>query len=111
MLDPVLTEIATTLAGKAGDRLHDLVRSAFRGHAEAGKELAAVEGAEPGPAPVPALAIRLAEFEAADPDFADRLRAAWAVRADHGGVVNEITGAVIIGRITQATHIDRGITC
>lgn len=113
MLDPVLMEIATTLAGKAAGGLYDLVRSVFRGHAEASTELVAADGAQPGSAPVRALATRLAEFEAADPDFAQRLRAEWAVaavqHADHGGVTNQITGTVT-GKVVQARDIHGNIS-
>ena len=113
MLDPVLVEIATSLAGKAAGSLYDLVRSAFRGHAGAVRDLVAAEGAEPESAPVRTLATRLAEFEAADPDFARRLRAEWAAsvsvqRADHGGVTNLITGQTT-GNVVQARDV-RDIT-
>jgi hypothetical protein len=113
MLDPVLMEIAATLAGKAAGGLYDLVRSAFGRHPEAGRELVAVQGAEPDSAPVRALATRLAEFEAADPDFARRLRAEWAsvtvAHADHGGVTNQITGNVT-GKVVQARDIHGDIS-
>jgi hypothetical protein len=109
MFDPVLTEIATTLAGRAAGGLYDLVRSAFRRHPEATGELVAVEGAAPDSAPVRALATRLAEFEAADPEFARGLRAEWyGQRADHGGVNNKVIGTA--GKVVQARDIHGDIS-
>jgi hypothetical protein len=107
MVEPLLISIATTLATKAAGSLYDLVCSAFRGHPDATKELAAAAGAEPDSAPVLALATRLAQVEAEDPEFASRLRAAWAEMSQHtdrGGVANQISGAVS-GKVVQARDI------
>jgi hypothetical protein len=112
MVEPILISIATTLATKAAGNLYDLVRSKFAKHPAAAEELAAAVGAEPDSAPIHALATRLAEVEAEDPEFAGRLRAAWsevAQQADHGGVNNQITGNVS-GKVIQAGTITGDIS-
>lgn len=111
MVEPILISIATTLATKAAGSLYDLVRSAFRGRPDATTELEAAAGAEPDSAPIHALATRLAQVEAEDPEFASQLRAAWAEvsqQADHGGVNNQITGSVS-GKVVQARDIHGNI--
>jgi hypothetical protein len=112
MVDPTLISIATSLATKAAEGLYDLVRSAFRRHPEATAALDAADGAQPGSAPIEALATRLAEVEVEDPEFGTRLRATWAQvaqRADHGGVTNQITGTVT-GKVVQARDIHGDIS-
>lgn len=105
MVDPVLMSVATELATKAASGLYDLVVARFRRHPDAAKALEAARGAEPDSPPVHALAARLAEVAAAEPDFDAALRA-WA---DHGGVVNQISGAVV-GKAVQARDITGNIT-
>jgi hypothetical protein len=114
MVEPILISIATTLATKAAGNLYDLVRSTFRRHPDAAKALEAATGAEPDSEPVRALAERLAEVTAADPEFDGRLRAEWVrvevtQHADHGGVSNQITGNVT-GKVVQAGDIHGNIS-
>jgi hypothetical protein len=96
--------IATNLATKAATGLYDLVVARFRGHPDAAGALEAAQGAEPDSPPVQALATRLAEVAAGDPEFDRELRT-WA---DRGGVVNQITGNVT-GSVVQARDITGNI--
>ncbi|HEX5401009.1 MAG TPA: hypothetical protein VFX16_01760 [Pseudonocardiaceae bacterium] len=107
MVEPILISIATALATKAAGGLYDLVRAAFRRRPDAAKELEAAVGAEPDSAPIHALATRLAQVEAEDPEFAGQLRATWAAVSQHAegdGVTNQISGPVS-GRVVQARDI------
>lgn len=113
MVDPILISIAGTLATKATDTLYQLVKSAFSRHEKAALALAAAAGEEPASTPVLALAERLAQVEAAEPEFKKQLRAEWAKvattqTADHGGVTNTITGNVS-GTVVQARDITGGV--
>ncbi len=108
MVDPILTSVATTLATKAAGALYDLVSKVFRRHPAAQAALVAAHGAEPDSAPVHALAQRLAEVAAVEPEFDRQLREV-TVRADHGGVVNQINGTVT-GKVVQAGDITGNIT-
>ena len=105
MIDPILTSIATTLATKAAGGLYDLVSKVFRRHPQAQLALAAAQGAEPDSAPVHALAERLAEVTAAEPEFDRELREL----ADHGGVINKVSGNVT-GNVVQARDITGNIS-
>lgn len=105
MIDPILTSIATALATKAAGSLYELVSKVFRRHPAARKALEAAQGAEPDSAPVQALAERLAEVTAAEPDFDRELREL----AENGGVVNKITGNVS-GNVVQARDITGNIS-
>jgi hypothetical protein len=105
MLDPVLMSIATDLATKAASGLYDLVVARFRNRPDAQRALEAARGAAPYSPPVQALATRLAEVAAEDPEF-DRAMRTWA---DHGGVVNQITGNVS-GKVVQARDITGNIS-
>jgi hypothetical protein len=113
-MDPILISIAGTLATKATGALFDLVKSAFGRHRKAELALAAAVGEEPDSTPVLALAERLAQVEAAEPEFGKQLRAEWAKvstttqTADHGGVTNSITGNVS-GTVVQARDISGGV--
>lgn len=114
MVDPILTSVATTLATKAAGALYDLVSKAFRRRPEARRALEAAQGAAPDSEPVRALAERLSEVTAADPEFDRELRTRWEdvrtdVRADHGGVANQITGNVT-GKVIQAGNITGNIS-
>jgi hypothetical protein len=112
MVDPTLLAIASTLATKAAGSLYDLVKSAFDRHPKAAAALAAAADEEPGSAAVQALAERLAQVEAVEPEFAEQLRSAWTQvdqHADHGGVVNQITGNVT-GKVVQARDISGGVS-
>lgn len=105
MVDPVLMSVATQLATKAASGLYDLVVARFRRHPDAAEALEAAMGAEPDSPPVQALATRLAEVAAEDPEFDSAVRA-WA---DRGGVVNQISGAVV-GKAVQARDITGNIS-
>jgi hypothetical protein len=112
MVDPVLLAIASTLATKAAGTLYDLVKSAFGRHPKAAAALVAAADEEPESAAVLALAERLAQVETAEPEFREQLRSAWArsdQTADHGGVVNQITGNVT-GNVVQARDISGGVS-
>lgn len=125
VLDPVLTTVATALAGKAATALAEggrsalaaltrLVRGRLSGSA-AGREALAEADAHPeDEARVHALARALEQACAADPEFHRRLRelcdqAGTELHADHGGVVNQITGSVG-GNVVQARDIQGGIS-
>jgi hypothetical protein len=107
MVDPILSAVATTLATKAAGGLYELVRKVFRRHPDAAKALEAAQGAEPDSRPVQALAERLAEVTAAEPEFDRQLRE--LASADHGGVVNQISGNVV-GKVIQARDIKGDIS-
>jgi hypothetical protein len=114
MVEPVLLAIASTLATKAAGTLYDLVKSAFGRHPKAAAALVAAADEEPESAAVRALAERLAQVEAAEPEFREQLRSAWTQIAgeqvaDHGGVVNQITGNVT-GSVVQARDISGGVS-
>ena len=110
MVDPILLSIAGTLATKATGALFDLVKSTFSRHPKAVAALEAAADEEPDSTPVLALAERLAQVEAAEPEFGRQLRDEWAKvatttqTADHGGVTNSITGNVS-GTVIQTGSI------
>jgi hypothetical protein len=111
MVEPFLISIAAELAAKGVGALFEFVRDRFGGHPEAAKALVAAEGAPPDSAPVLALAQRLAEVTAADPDFARQLRVEWthAEVSQRGRVNNSITGNVT-GKVVQAGDIHGNIS-
>ncbi|RLK61305.1 hypothetical protein [Actinokineospora cianjurensis] len=114
MPEPVLVSIAAALAAKSAGALHELVRARFARRAQAEAALTAAAGAAPESAEVVALAAELEQAERADPEFAEELRANWAVesaglRAEHGGVINQITGTVS-GKVLQARDIEGGVS-
>jgi hypothetical protein len=114
MVEPLLMSIATTLATKAAGSLYELVRKAFRHRPSAAAALEAATGAPPESAPVQALAERLAEVSANDPEFGRRLQVEWAKvevsqQADQGGVNNQVAGPVT-GKVLQARDIHGDIT-
>lgn len=99
MVDPFLVSVAAELATKTAGSLYELVAKAFRRHPDATRELAAAQGEQPDSPPVRALAIRLAQVGATDPEFARALR-----DLAQGGVVNQISGDVD-GNVVQARDI------
>ena len=101
MVEPILLDVASTLAAKATGSLWEFVRARFAKHRDATKELEAAAGAEPGSAPVQALAERLAEIVDEDPEFA---RGLYATYAQHGRVNNQVIGNVI-GKVLQVGDI------
>ncbi|SDC52574.1 hypothetical protein [Actinokineospora iranica] len=114
MPEPVLVSIAAALAAKSITGVYELVKTKFAKRAEAAAALEAAEGAAPDSAEVAALADELARAEKADPAFHTELRSEWAKvavhqQAEHGGVVNQITGNVS-GKVLQARDIQGGVT-
>lgn len=114
MPDPILVSIAAALAGKGATGLYDLVKKKFAGSPQAAGVLDAAEDSPPDSAEVHALSEELARAESSDPQFAADLRAVWGQvstrqRADHGGVVNGITGTVS-GNVLQARDIEGGVS-
>lgn len=117
MPDPVMIAIASAIAGKttealttgarnALDKLVALIRNRFSADHAAHEALTAGE-----PAPIAAHLERLA---AQDPTFDQQLRTAWGqtatqLHAEHGGVVNEVSGNVA-GNVVQARDITGGIS-
>jgi hypothetical protein len=113
MPEPVLVAIAAALAGKAAHSLYDLVKRKFSGRKQAIAALEAAKGAEPDSAEVQVLAAELERVEAEDPQFATELREVWreasVQQADHGSVINQISGNVD-GKVVQARDIKGDIT-
>ena len=101
MVEPILMDIAGTLATKAAGSLWEFVRSRFATHRDASTELEAAVGTAPDSAPVRALAERLSEVAAADPEFA---RGLYATYAQHGRVNNQVNGTVT-GKVLQVGDI------
>jgi hypothetical protein len=123
-LDPVLTTAATALAGKAATALAEGGRTALaalarlvrdklsRTPAHAGA-LAEADAQPEDEGRVRVLAGALERACAADTEFQQRVRDLWdraslELHADHGGVVNQITGAVG-GHVVRARDIQGGI--
>jgi hypothetical protein len=114
MPEPVLISIAAALAGKAATSVYELVKKKFQTRSEAVAALEAAQGAAPDSPEVHALATELAHAEADDPRFAADLRSMWAAasiqqHADHGGVVNQVSGNVS-GKVLQARDIQGGVS-
>jgi hypothetical protein len=99
------TEALTAGARNALGKLVDLIRRRFAGD-EAAQQ--ALEGGQPDP-----LAVQLERLAAEDHEFAAQLRALWGqasteLHAEHGGVVNEVSGDVG-GNVVQARDVTGGI--
>jgi hypothetical protein len=113
MPEPILVAISAALAGKAVTSLYDLVKKKFGARKEAIAALDAAKGAAPDSTEVQVLAAELERAEAADPQFSRELRELWrsvSVRqADHGAVINEISGNVS-GKVIQARDIQGGVS-
>ena len=114
MPDPVLVEIAASLAGKAATSLYDMVKAKFGKHPKGTAALEAAQGAAPDSEEVMTLAEELHRAELADPKFGDDLRRLWGsisaeYRADHGSVVNQVTGNVG-GTVIQSRDVHGGIS-
>jgi hypothetical protein len=110
MPEPILVSIAAALAAKSATSLYELVKRKFTGRKEATAALEAAENAAPDSPPVATLAAHLAAAESEDPAFSVELRHTWQqVSADHGGVVNHITGNVS-GKVVQARDIEGGVS-
>jgi hypothetical protein len=124
MPDPFLVAIAAALAGKtagaAASRgasafrsLVSLVRRKFGTGSAAAASLDAAQ-AEPDDEKVAALGEALETAARDDPEFAERLKSLWGqvqneLRADRGGVVNEVSGTVG-GHAVQARDITGGVS-
>lgn len=120
MVDPVLTAVASALAGKAaqafasGGRnalaaLYQLVRDRFSTRRKATRVLErAVD--DPAEGNLRALAEELQQLAAYDPEFAAQMQELWGQasveqqHAESGGVINEISGTVG-GHTLQARDI------
>lgn len=109
MAEPILTAIATALAGKAATGLYELVKNRFAEHRKARDALEAATESPDDPATVAALADQLAKAERDDPDFRDALRTGWAKLASGDGVVNQVHGNVI-GKLVQARDVHGNIS-
>lgn len=123
-MDPIMQSIATALAGqvatalgtggkKALEKVRDLVRRKARDDAETSAALAAADDRPVDHPTVKALAQRLDQLAAADPEFSNELRTAGTVlhneiTAGEGGVVNNNAGTVT-GTLIQARDVQGGI--
>jgi hypothetical protein len=117
MPDPVMIAIASAVAGKTTEaltagaknalgKLVELIRRRFARDDAAPK---ALEGAD-----ADTLAAHLERLAAQDPEFARELRALWSqastqLHAEHGGVINEVSGDVG-GNVVQARDVTGGIS-
>jgi hypothetical protein len=125
MADPVLIAVATALAGKAAGAiasggaaalrsLLDLVKAKFAGRPDAEQALQAAHDEPQRTENVDRLAAALEEVAAADPEFGEQLRSLWdrasaELHADHGGVINEVSGTVG-GNVVQARDVAGSIS-
>jgi hypothetical protein len=122
MTDPFLDSLATALAGQAatalgaaGTKALEKVRELVRRKAdpETRSALEAAEAPSAGKPQITALAERLDQVAAQDPDFAEQLRGEGApvhneVSATHGGVVMQ--NSANVDKLIQAREIHGGIT-
>lgn len=113
MPEPILVSIAAAVAGKGASTLYDVVKEKFADRPQANAALEAAEGSAPESPEVNRLGRELALAEQEDPEFSAALRATWSSigvqqRADHDGVINEISGSVE-GRVVQARDIEGGV--
>lgn len=124
MADPMMIAIAAAVAGKVTESLAagakaalgglvKLIRQRFATDDAAQAALADAECAPGDSDRINALAAHLERLTAADHQFAEQLQELWSqsgahLQADHGGVVNEVSGSVA-GSVVQAHRIDGGI--
>jgi hypothetical protein len=124
MPDPFLVAIAAALAGKTAGAAASRGASAFRSLMSlvrrkfetdgGGAEVLDAARAEPDDEKVAALGAALEAAARDDPGFAEQLRSLWGqvqneLRADRGGVVNEVSGTVG-GHAVQARDITGGVS-
>lgn len=109
MAEPILTSIATSLAGKAASGLYELVKNRFAAHRKAREALEAATESPDDPDTVAALADQLAEAERDDPDFREALRSGWAQLDSGGEVRNQVRGNVT-GKLVQARDVHGNIS-
>jgi len=125
MADPILVAIAAALAGKAAGalasggstafgRLYRLVKEKLSGREEDAGLLDDAASAPDSKATVARLADAMEHASTDDPAFAAQLRELWGqarteLRADRGGVINEVTGNVS-GNVIQARDIQGNIS-
>lgn len=124
MTDPILTAVASALAGKAAEAfvsggrsalagLYRLVRARFSTRRQA-RALERAVG-DPDDANVRALAAELQQLTANDSEFAEQLRELWEQskgelqHAEVGGVINDVSGTVS-GHTVQARDIHGSIS-
>ncbi|SHE94431.1 hypothetical protein [Streptoalloteichus hindustanus] len=121
MTDPMFMAVAGALAGKAAvalassglGSLYRFVKERLSGRAD---DTAALEEAEASPQDeqrVATLSATLERVAAEDPAFGERVRELWGqardeVRAESGGVVNQINGTVH-GQVFQLRDVQGGL--
>lgn len=124
MTDPFLDSLAAALGGqvakalgsagsKALEKVRELVRRRSEDDPETAAALEAAEQPSAGRPEAEALAQRLEEAGAEDPDFAERLRSEGAevhqeISASGDGVTNVINGSA--KNVVQAREVNGGIT-
>lgn len=121
MADPLLVSIAVALADRvavAGTSalrsLFELVKKKFDRDPEATDALTAAQAEPDSNERVETLSAALSKAAQDDPEFATRMfslwdRAAGELRADRGGVVNQVSGQVS-GQVVQARDITGGVS-
>ena len=125
MPDPVLIAIAAALTGKAAGAIAARGASALRSMAELVRqhfdsESEVLDALEPADADAEqerrtaTLGAALERASVEDPQFAESLRTMWEharteLHADHGGVVNEVSGSVG-GHVVQARDVTGGVS-
>ena len=125
MVDPLLVSIAAALAGKTAAAaasggaaalraLVDLVKKKFDRDPEAADALRAAQSEPDRHDRVETLSVALSRAAQDDPEFAQRMLTLWnratnELRADHGSVVNQISGTVS-GHVVQARDITGGVS-
>jgi hypothetical protein len=123
MIDPIMTAVASAVAGKTAEAAADGARNALaalvrlvRRAARDQPASAALSKAAPGdPASIQKLARALDQMAAADAEFRAQLRDLWPrasaeLTASHGGTANSNTGTVG-GHLIQAAdlHVEGGL--
>jgi len=124
-MDPIMMAVATAVAGKLTESLTagakaalgdlvKLVKKRFAGDADAQDAMDEAQKTPDDADRITALARQLERLAAEDPKFAEQLRSIWPqasvrLRAQTGGVVNEISGSVS-GHVVQARDIEGGVS-
>jgi hypothetical protein len=130
MPDPILVAIAAALAGKAAvavasggasalRSMLDVVKRKFSADPEAARALDDARAQPDDDEKIDALGTALDKAARADPGFAQQLHSLWGqaqwgqaqteLIADHGGVVNTVSGSVG-GHVVQARDITGGVS-
>lgn len=114
MPEPIMISIAAAVAGKGASSLYELVKSKLADRRSAAAALSAAEGRPADSVEVGVLAGHLDAVADEDPQFHERLVAAFtATRAEQsattGGVNNQISGTVA-GNVVQARDINGNVS-